>query len=84
MIVFAMLANGFIAKIVEDLTSNFIPPSITPEKHKPICNVPTGCRPSLVWHRDVPYKTVALYRLRIWGLSVMLGRRFLGSFFFVV
>ena len=33
---------------------------------------------------DVPYETVALCRLRIWGLSVMLGRRFLGSFFFVV
>ncbi|KJY94545.1 hypothetical protein TW73_18250 [Pseudoalteromonas piscicida] len=59
MIVFEMLANGFIAKIVDDLTSNVFP-SITPEKHKSICNVPTGCRPSLVWHRDVPYKAVAI------------------------
>jgi hypothetical protein len=65
LIVFVTLANSFTVKIVDDLTSNLFPPSITPEKHKPICNVPTGCRPSLVRHKDVPYKTVALYRLRI-------------------
>ncbi|WP_223229742.1 hypothetical protein [Pseudoalteromonas piscicida] len=64
LVVFAILASSLIAKIVENLTSNLLP-SITPEKHKSICNVPTGCRPSLVWYKDVPYKTVALYRLRV-------------------